>query len=370
VRIVGGVRCPIVGGEYVLGDTLLSRSLSSFPSDMLMIRKLGAGVLLTGALVACESPSDGGTGQARVRLEVDSVAPGQREVAWKARVMDGRDLGVPGTMVRFSFWYPPTGAVTVDSARTDAEGYAQVRFNAPTYGMLNVRADIGAGTRMDSAVARVRVYQKVAITTLTVPYTELDSLSLNGPQCSSSTYIRSEAVTYTVQDTAVAAILNSGLGGTAGIAARRVLARLPGTTRVIATGAFGGADTLLLKVSAPAEPGQFLRRMPANRPIMAGIGPDSVVIARGDSTSITLSTDPFDCDAAMLPANFVVSIQSANSSVVQIEAAESKRWTAVETGYQASAGVNARLRGVAVGRTEVVATAPYIAPRRLTVIVR
>jgi hypothetical protein len=342
-----------------------------------MIRKLGIPLLLGAAsLAACESPSDGGAGSSRVRLEVDSVVSASRAVTWKAQAVDGRDNGVAGKMVRFSFLYPaspgasPATGISADSALTDAQGYAQVQFTAPNYGVLNVKAGIQENAELSTDSATVRVRETVTITTLHAPIVELDSLSLEGPQCSSSTYIRSNATTYTVADTAIAAITSTGFGGMNGQFGRAIVARLPGTTRIIATGSAGGADTLRVKVSAPAQPGQLLRRMPVNRPVIAGISPDSVVIARGDTAALTLATDPFSCDAALLPANFVVAIQSSNPAVVQVEASESKRWTPLETARLSSVGVNARLRGVAAGRTEVVATAPYNAPRRIVVIVQ
>lgn len=147
------------------------------------------------------------------------------------------------------------------------------------------------------------------------------------------------------------------------------MARAPGSTRIFAIADHGGADTLWVRVSPPPEPLAALSRMVLDRPASHNILPDSLVVARGDTAALTVATHP-GCDARYFPSNYAVALESADPSIVRIEATTAKQWQIETITFPLSIGTNARIRGVAAGRTELVATAPYTAPKRIKIIVQ
>lgn len=182
----------------------------------------------------------------------------------------------------------------------------------------------------------------------------------------------SPQLAFSVVDTTIAVIGSvPGLGGSTGARSRMVWGRSPGTTQVIVATDAGGADTLRVRVTHASSPPVLLHRMRWSVPGPGGGTNDPVVIARGDTARVVISTDPGSCNAALLPAPFPLTLQSVHPAIAQVEASEQRLWSPTQTAsFYLAAGTVVRLRGLAAGSTELVATAPFVAPRRITVIVQ
>lgn len=355
-------------------------------------------MLLALALLGACKPATGSDDEVparlSVRLEADTVATAYGTLTPTARVVDARGRGVAGVPVRFSFAFDRNSPATF-SAVTDAEGHARGQYTPKNHGALILQVGSDAATPVppggaalqDSAVTTVRVRQAVSLTFQRGG--PVDSLSLGGPQCrypaESDAYILGSGstrdgnsslgplISYRVEDPTIAAVGRMpGTGGTMGSQGRIVYGLLAGSTRIIATGDEGGVDTISVRVSALPESRVRLAQMPADRPIAlaAAYGPDSLVVARGDTATLTVATDPDECDGAVFPASFALAVESVNPAVARVEALENRRWNVTREFFSTSVGANVRVRGVAAGRTEVVATSPYTRPKRIRIIVR